>query len=393
MSRQRHRYAIVGLAVAAIAGSLVFLRMPGAGDAEMFWLPWIKHVEQSGPIAAYSLSGTDYPPLIFVPFALIAAAQRFGISAFLALKLSLWICTWLTVGLFFMTTRSTGRAALLAAVVVVPSVALAYLDVYAMPTLILAIWLIRKERFSIGLLLLTATCLIKWQPLLLAPPFVIYAWHHLGARKAIRSMAPSVMFVAVCAVVVGPENILAAFERVGVQTVLSFLAMNAYWVLSRLMQFGQGGFDPTVAQMYELSATAILFLKLAFVAVYLRALIRFQPRSFEACLESAVTGVLIYFTFSPGVHENHLLTALVPAVWLIPVRRRYLGVALFAGLNILMFYGVSGGNALIHVPYLDLIAAPTFVAFTCWHMADLRERCQPRQSHLAFTGAAVERAT
>lgn len=381
----------ITIAVAAIAGSLVFVQMPGTGDMDMFWLPWIQNVITNGPIAAYGLSATDYPPLIFVPLEAIAAASLLGVSPFLALKIALWLCTWVTVGLFYMATRRGDLSALLAALLVVPSIALAYLDVFTMPALILAVWCIRKERFALGLFLLTVSCLTKWQPAILAPPFLIYTWHHLGWRRAIRAAVPSTLLVLVCVAVAGAEMLRSLQQATLTHTVISQLALNGYWLVTRIMDFNQGQFDANVIRFMEPPAATLRLLKLLFTAIYLRALFRFQPRTFEECLESAVTCVLLYLAFNPGVHESHLLTALVPAVWLVKYgRQRYLAVAAVANLNILLFYGVSGGSPYIRVPFADLIIALGVVAFVVWHLGDLRERW-PQLKPQLITGAADEK--
>jgi hypothetical protein len=95
-------------------------------------------------------------------------------------------------------------------------------------------------------------------------------------------------------------------------------------------------------------------------------------RTFEQFLAASIVGVIAYFSFNTGVHENHLFLACllsVVALWLIPSLRTLLLIVIaIAQVNLVVFYGLNGklgyartlGGIDVSVPLAGLVLL-TFV--------------------------------
>ena len=99
---------------------------------------------------------------------------------------------------------------------------------------------------------------------------------------------------------------------------------------------------------------AIVALRLLFAAVYLPLVLCawFTRRSAKAALTYGLAGFAAYFMLAPSVHENHLFTAMVLALvlWARDPSMSWpaIGIALFANINLVVFYGLAGAPPFAH---------------------------------------------
>jgi hypothetical protein len=99
---------------------------------------------------------------------------------------------------------------------------------------------------------------------------------------------------------------------------------------------------------------------------------------FSRFLKTAGLGYLSYFVLSAGVHENHLLPT-IPLFALLAVEdskflKQAVIISLFANLNILIFYGISGqSNITTTLPFLDLFVAILLVAWYGMEVMNFRK--------------------
>ncbi len=375
--------------------SVLVLADPGSSDVSKFWLPWMTSLSERGLVAGYAANQTDYPPLAMVVLAAVSAmARALDIPLFVALKLSLLGFLLATTGTFWGLSRSVAMAAALQLSLVLNSVALGYLDVYFAPTLLASLWALRARRPVLFATLFAVTCLIKWQPLLLAP----FAGAHLlgddawragrwvdRLRNALTLLAlPAGLVVAVTFSVFGTP-ILLALVKAGGNYMLSGEALNLGWVVTHVLHvLDPGRFGPLVGgeatpvQCVRACGLVLLPFKAIFLLLYGTVWVAFvrTTRSFDGFAFYALAGCLAYFIADHGVHENHLFLAVLLAAvcW---AQDRTLGKlfliwALAANLNLVLFQGFDGrgfpgGRALLVDAALPLSVLVTLLG--AWHIA------------------------
>ncbi|NWJ98794.1 MAG: hypothetical protein HXX20_23880, partial [Chloroflexi bacterium] len=169
-------------AVSLLAWS--FLPSPGAEDVR-YWLAWLQAVDSRGIVPAYkTIEWLDYPPLIFLIFFGVAKlATLFQIQLFLGLKLSLFAFLIITTLVFLAWTRNLWLATLLQLALLLNAMALVYVDIYFAPTLLLSLWALKARKLCLFTLVFSTTCLIKWQPVILAPFILVYLLEDQPAER------------------------------------------------------------------------------------------------------------------------------------------------------------------------------------------------------------------
>ena len=165
---------VVILTLFAILLAILWLPAAGTTDVPIF-LRWAAAAAVSvrGSYATFSAFG--YPPLGFVILrgaALIAKALNADL--FTGFKLSLLLGLVLTGGLFWLWTRNFYLSLGLFLALLPNSMAYGYMDIYFAPFLVGALWALYKNKLALFTVLYCGACLVKWQPLVLAPYLVIY---------------------------------------------------------------------------------------------------------------------------------------------------------------------------------------------------------------------------
>src|SRR4051794_13437547 len=164
-------YHEILLLLLATTLALLFLNAKGTDDVQV-WLRWIAEMRAHGVTGGYARVAPDYPypPLSFVALAAAAkTADWLGITERTAIKLSLLLGLLITSAVFYAITRNGRRTVALQLALIPNSVDLAYLDIYFAPFLLGALWALQRRRWAWFAALYTLTCLIKWQPIILAP--------------------------------------------------------------------------------------------------------------------------------------------------------------------------------------------------------------------------------
>jgi len=328
----------------------------------------------------FAHSFADYPPLCFVFLAAIAQlAQAFGLSWFIVLKSSVLLFLVASSACFYWFTRNLILTAGLELALVLNSVALGYVDVYSGLFVIAAFFLLQRGYLSLGLVLFTASCFIKWQPLILAPFVVIYvlavARGESGGRGNLwRTIAPFAFSTIAVVIPVfaffGTMTTFDAFRHIAGYRYISGNALNLGWIVTwalRVLQPDQygalnsGQIDLIVAP----EEFPLWSLKMLFYLSYVLILIVFarQKKTFERLITYSMLGFMSYFVFNAGVHENHLFLVSCLAWILVYLEPDYLvrciNLSVAANANLLLFYGVFGQP----LPFPRVIAG---VDITLW---------------------------
>lgn len=353
------------LAAAAVFASVVLFDAPGTEDVAL-WRRWMANLAALGLKDGYEASGAIYPPGSAVALLLVVKlASALGLARFVVLKLSLLLSLVATSLVVWLWTRNVRLAVSVYLALALNGVALGYLDPYFAPTLLLSIWALERGRVAASGALLALSFVVKWQPVVLAPFFLLWlaaakpeerpasTWRRLASF-----LAPVFALLAAAHIVFGPTFIGSLGHSLG-HSYLSGNALNLNWVLGYALRamhperFGGLASGPAALTQEALIVETgdpwlILPQRLLFACFYAGSLL-LMPRArptLRDLVEHALLGYLAYFVFATGVHENHLFPAVLLAAvlaWQDPLRRAWFGVwAAAANLNLWVFYGLRG---------------------------------------------------
>lgn len=359
MRHLRHvRDALVLAVPAVIAWPL--LGMWGTSDVRDK-LDWMHNIASFGLVTGFRVSDNDYPPGTYLILAGVSrVAHWFLLDDLLAYKLSLLMFLALTGIVFSLWTQNSAMAAALQLALLVNSIVLGYNDVYFIPTFLLALWALHARKTMCFGLLLVATCLIKWQPILVAPVLLLTACTALLPGRQWRRNAIQIAFTALVPVlfVVGTRIIFGdafdhALTRGTGDSYLSANALNAYWIVTLLLRWWRPAALMLTDNPYKRYVSIhapllIVCVRVLFFIIYSYVVIRWwrTRREFTSTLYFAYLAYLTYCMVSLSVHENHLVPAVALAAVLWARDRRYAPLffltALSLNLNLLLFYGLNG---------------------------------------------------
>jgi hypothetical protein len=356
------RIQTIALILGALLAGLIFVQSPGTTDVDI-WRTWINHALARGVVDGFAANQADYPPLAT---AILYGATRifdlYGLSVFIAIKLSILFFLWLTSFFFWLWTRDVKVTLILYFALLLNSVALGYIDIYFAPTLILGLWMLKERRYFWFAALYTLTCLIKWQPILIAPFIAVYllgvpdvkSWgERLVRRIGLQTLLPAGGLVAAALVAFGVQPVWQAFQASLEHKFLSGNALNLNWIITYYLQVTRpndfGGLQNGMANYILTEDRSITLVpRLLFYATYAVTLLvfLFREKSLKSLLIFATVGFMCYYAFNTGVHENHLfLVAILATVlfWLDEsLRPMALLLILIDNVNLFLFYGVDG---------------------------------------------------
>jgi hypothetical protein len=333
------RYGAV--AASSIALSALGWSAPGTEDVADTRLPWMAAVARHGLIKGYAEIDADYPP---GAVALLLAARRLlpGAADLTVVKALLATAQLASTLLFAALCPRTGPSLFFVAAVALSASTLGYLDILFAGPLVVALFAALDKRPALSSTALAIACLVKWQPLILLP-FLLPVWieqaRRISAGRVAMAAGPPLAICSAIAWWFWPE-IWRAFGEAFAHGTWSADALNLPWLLQVAV-----GLSP---QVTEAPDQAIFALRLLFAAVYLPLVVRASGRrgSVEAALAHGLAGFAAYFMLAPSVHENHLFTAMVLAfvLWARDPSMSWLaiGIALFANVNLVVFYGLAG---------------------------------------------------
>lgn len=369
------RVARLALALLLAAGlSIGLAHAPGTSDV-LWSLQWARNLDPSGPFAGYRSIALDYPPLcLFVMWLSLHIGAACGLSEQLSLTMPAVIFGLIGSAIVLVQERSLEPALLLFLIVSPFSLLLGYYDVIYLPFLLLALYAADRQRWGAAGAALALAALIKWQPVILAPVFVIGALRSMKSfRQTALTALPALLIVAAVAAAFGPVAVLTAFRRATWDASLSGQGPNVGWIVSYgLEALNIGGLrlgaDGAVAVLQRgagmptvLTAMAVLrglFYLFTIASIGIYALGRPTRRAF---MMTALAAGLVQFTLNTGVHENHLFVPMAVAfvAWNLGMLDDFvfLATAALAIVDVLMFYGFGSGMGFSRVFGIDATVA------------------------------------
>lgn len=387
------RGARLVLALLLVAGITIgFVRAPGTSDV-IHYVVLVKTLDPFGPFAGYSHIWDIYPPLsIFVMWLSIHLGDAIGIPEVMSFKAPLIIFGIVACALVLARRRSPTSALLLFLVVAPFGLIYGYYDVVYLPFFLLALDAADDQNWGLAGACLALATLIKWQPFLLVPVFVIGALRQMKSlRQAAMTALPALLVAAVVAGAFGPGAVFAAFRRATWDPYLSGQGMNAGWIVSYVLEVLNVGAlrlqpDGAVAVLIRspdlpaigVAMNVIRGLFYLFFAASIGIYVAGRPTR-QAFMMTALASSMAQFTWNSAVHENHLFVPMVIAfvAWNAKFLDGFLFLALaaLAILDVVMFGGFDGGSAFSRVAGIDatvVLAAAELLLFAL--LLDLQVR-------------------
>jgi hypothetical protein len=353
--------------------SVAMLHSPGTYDV-LTYLKWADAVYGRDFVAGYAEVKSEYPPGAFaILYAARGVADLAGVAQVTSLKAAILAFQLASAGLVLLLSRSWWVAAAFNFSVLLAAVCLGYLDICFAPPLIAAYWAFQARRNVLGAAFFLLACLVKWQPLLVAPFLAIYLFRVSGLRSLPAAVRTSlfVQLALLAAVVLAPLALVFGLSPVrslwhGMSLpILSGTALNVPWIAGYFYELmvTPGFAAHAEAKTISPPAAYLLFFKSVFAVLFAALLVRAMQaeKTFENCLLLfSIAGVLTYATWNTNVHENHLFPAMVIAYLLMLhnfTRDNWAIAALLAvmsNVNLFVFYGVTGTRLVSPVVGFDL---------------------------------------
>jgi hypothetical protein len=326
------------------------LNYPGTPDVGDF-TRWAGMLLARGPLAGYPLIA-DYPPLgPVLLWACIGAGRAAHLPDLWSLKLAIAAFQFVASVILAARRQSLAAGALLWLLIAPFGTLLGYIDCFYLPFVLLAIFALQDEDFAIAGAWLAVALLIKWQPAILAPPMLIYAFAHAPGWRKITCIIPGAVIFAAAAYAFGPAALWRAFSGAAGDPYFSGQAFNLDWIATAWLEHAHLGGAPAsaggIAAITALAPHWYMVSKALFWAVYalLLAAFIFRRKTAETLLLALLATESVQFCLNTGVHENHafLLMTLACAGFYAALLDGVLTglIAILAISNILLFYGLN----------------------------------------------------
>jgi len=372
--------------------SFAMLLDKGTGDVPLF-IEKMNNVAANGILSGFaSEPAREYPPLtaamLLIPKFL---ATHFSLSDLAALKLSIFLIYLLSTAILLTLSKDVLVCLVFAAAFAVSTMRLGYLDVWCAPFLFIALYLLDQDRPALGLTTYALACLVKWQPIVLGPFVLLYAFRAQGLlqilalplRKDVwRCLAAFAILLAVLLSFFG-STLLKSLEFALANSRI-FLAPNGLNVplLSGIVYrlFADPiGLPPSIRNGIDLRDHYWVYLtfRALFAFMYLVMLVGAirAGNDRSKILLLAVGAFWSYAMLSTGVHENHLAVAVMAAIYLAMCDRKLWPIAAMTAamfnFNLLLFYVPTTFIDITDVPYaigaIVSILGYLWVVAYCWY--------------------------
>jgi len=362
MENKLNTTQMIFLLLGVLLVTLFFVPSPGTGNMDNM-ARWANAVNDNGIVAGYKIIA-DYPPLASVIlFGVIKVANFLGIWLYTAIKFSIALFLVLTSIIFWLWTRNFILTMLLHLALIYNSVVLGHVDIYFAPFLVLALWALKERKYVAFTCAFSAACLIKYQPLIIAPFLALYIleinsirdWRQINLRKILLGiLLPFFIIIVPVFAIFGVKEILVNSFYIGThQGYLSANALNLDWIIGHFLHvFAPDLYGPLINGQSTIIRGATeqvgIISQLVFFAVFLVIIVIFftRQKNFENLVLFSLLGYWGYFTLNTNVHENHLFIGMILAVILCWLNKKYLPtmltVLLISNLNLIVFNGFDG---------------------------------------------------
>jgi len=225
---------------------------------------------------------------------------------------------------------------------------LGYVDILLAPTLILSYYFFEKRKYFLSGISYAVSFMTKLFPIFLFPLFFAYFVNLTAKKIKIKiDFKNLISFISGIALVLA--GILSFYDTKTIFQIVKASNQHTQWLSNNALNFNW-----ILRELFSPENTApeplVLVLKSVFITILIlfSFKILFEKKNVKQLLESAVFVMTGYFIFYPGVHENHLIPALILAIIFYvfkpikEVKQILLSLSFFVFINLFLFYGVGG---------------------------------------------------
>lgn len=356
----------------------------GTGTDSSAWINYANEtVKYSNPFKAHVVKEVDqlYPPLTTVIFAVFANLWKNIIGQapkyHIAIKIS--VLTFYTLSVWALIKFKTSKIDLLGTLnkllvilttfsLIIQTQGLDDINIYVIPTLILAIFFLFKKKYMLSGLLFGITISIKWQPVILIPLFGAYLFDlKQNFSLALKNILVFSLGFITCPVFVwtlvylqpwGSYTIGRSFDFIlNGAAGLSGQAMNLNWIATYLLHIFQPSKYLSLAEVDYYNriiptyiAPKILQGYFFFIAAGV-ILLRFWLFAKKNIYNFSKAALMIFFThhiLNKSAYDRHLIYTVVFMLLLYLIRptggnkKMLILIDIMAVMNMVMFFGITG---------------------------------------------------
>lgn len=393
-------FLTIFVCLASVFLASIYFSKHGTTDMDI-WLMRISYIQQWGPLNAYHLVNTnkdylpiDAPPLfMFYLFVSLKIAELLNVSYILGMKILLLIFYILSISSFILlsiikkhnTGGTTFKNAISSLILIlsVPyllfsSLAYSYLDVFFTPFLVLSVISFIKKRWILAGVFITISSLTKWFTVLLIPLYAIYFINFTKFKNRSRIIVQKTGFIKILLGIllvsasilamfiannINPVNsLITGFRTSAVRPYVSGLAMNLGWIETYFIRvFSSNRYGGLLngqnLLIYDRNFPYRTTQSILYYSVILLILVKFflVKKTIRNWLYVLFLVSFTYFVLSFGVHENHLVMAVLTSLCLAIFTNRfrykilYVYIATMGLLNLVWFMGIPLLNSTRHI--------------------------------------------
>lgn len=280
------------------------------------WGLWIDLYRSKGLVAGYYAADDVYPPLTFC---LLAGLSSISGDTYLNFKLAQLLFIFISVLIVLVWSRNGTLSIGILLALTPNSIVFDSIDVFFTPMLIGALIAAMRRRWVYFSALYTAALLVKYQPIVLAPFFLVWILPDLRrGRTWAELILPAGLVLSPVVAAFGPNFIWSLTKAAGAHMYFSGNAFNLNWIIGTIyVVFVDGNFrlnnildlmSPPALPIWMWTVMKSISI-LSYAAVV--GLFVLSRRMSQNLLLFAGFGMLSYCMLHTEVHENHLHVAVV----------------------------------------------------------------------------------
>ena len=345
--------------------TIFFFNSYGTANVDTF-LKWLNYAVRDGFINNYNSRHNDnYGPLATI-FPYLLYKLDLNYPNIILIKFIQIIFFYASTMIFFFFTKNLLNSLIFVIIFSVTALGHQDLDIIYLPFLILSLIFLEKKKIFLFTVFYILSCLVKWQPIIIAPLIFLYisnfyinfkniglTFKYLSYKNIIVASVSSVLMIALTFLFLDPISIYKSLVQSINHAQLAGNSLNfnwlCTWILKIIKQDLYGDFD---GQVYFIYIRPYHFLtvigSIIFFITFCLFLLRFslkKEKNFNDFLFYSFFIFYTYFMFNKGAHQNHLFMGCFFAYLLYLKDKKFLPLLLVAisfNMNLLLMYGYDG---------------------------------------------------
>jgi hypothetical protein len=349
--------------------SLIFIYSEGTQNTNT-QSDWVDHANKIGIIDGYKKNINTYPPFITVILKCFFDFLNYftnDVKIFYGIKLAIFFFFFLSTFIIYFYTSNLKLTIFFILTFLISSIGLNDLDIIFAPFLILSIIFLKKKKLFFFSLFYCISILIKWQPIIIAPIFLIfiskYNWkdkiNFISIKKYFNNikicLVPIFLIFLIIFISYGFLPLAKSLYKSVTNNWLSGNALNFNWILTWFLKtYDSINYQPIIdGKINWIKINSFSFLaysgKILFILTYITLIIKFincKKKNIQNLLFFSATISFCYYILNTGVHQNHLFLSTLLFILAFNENKKFfiemLATSIIFNINLFIFYGVTG---------------------------------------------------